>query len=229
MFNFLPTIKKLLPNGRAFRVFYNTMHEKILDGSQVEAGRVKDFTDLVRDSGIPDGNLSADVLSDWEIFLGLQRNDDLTDVERNDRISGKYASQGGQGPDYIEEALQASGYPVYVQENPAPRTDPSTVTGTLIPGPLVWQARRTYSRTLGSATTLSSAATLGIYSGTGIFEKEYTLPSDPNLFVFFFFLTGPLGLGDFVNIAATKKQDFITRVIQLKPAHVWCIAQINWT
>lgn len=249
--DFLPTIKKLLPNGRAFRVFFGTMHEKILDASQLEAGRVKLFLDDIRDGGIPDSNLPDAALDDWELFLGLSKNSSLTNDERRERITGKYAGQGGQGPDYIQDSLQAGGYPVYVVENiPSidesvkaytarlggmdlgettlgaftDRTDPRNVEGILIAGPAQWEAEKIYEATLGNMTL--GETSLGDYIGTITQEIAYTIPNTPSRFIFFWFLTGSAGLGDFVEISEDKKRDFIKQVIQLKPAHTWAIAQI---
>jgi hypothetical protein len=252
-FNFLPTIKKLLPNGRAFRVFFNTQIEQVLDGSQLEAGRVKVFIDSIRDSGIPDSNLPADALDDWETFLGLPMNTSLTDAQRRERITGKYAGQGGQGPDYIQDTLQAAGYPVYVLENiptdnPSVRAytsrlgglslgestlgaytdriDPRSVTGVLIPGPPVWETERIYAASLGNMTL--GETTLGEYVGTITQEVPYVIPGMPSTFIFIWFLTGPNGLDDFVDIPQELEQDFINQVIQIKPAHTWVIAQVNF-
>jgi hypothetical protein len=253
MFNFLPTIKKLLYDGRAFRVFFDTTHEKILDASQLEAGRVKIFSDNIRDSGIPNGELPADSLEDWETFLGLPMNTSLTDQERNERIRGKYASQGGQGPDYIQDTLQAAGFPVYVIENipsvePSVRAytsrlgglnlgestlgaytdriDPRSVGGLLIPGPAIWETERIYSSSMGNMTL--GETKLGGYIGTITKEVPYVIPGIPSRFIFIWFLTGVNGLDDFVNIPQDRKQDFINQVIQIKPAHTWVIAQVNF-
>lgn len=224
-YNFLPTIKKLLPNGRAFRVFFDTMHEKILDGSQLEAGRVKTFIDNIRDAGIPNGNLPAGALSDWETFLGLSMNTALSNAERNERIKGKYAGQGGQGPDYIQDTLQAAGFPVYVLENipkdnPGARAYSSTlgsislgettlgaytdrinpigISGTLIPGPPIWETEKIYAASLGGITL--GETELGEYVGTITQEIPYEIPNIPSRFIFVWFLTGINGLNDFVDI-----------------------------
>jgi hypothetical protein len=254
MYNFLPTIKNLLPNGRAFRVFFDTMHEKILDASQLEAGRVKLFLDDIRDSGVPNGDLPANALDEWETFLGIPMNTNLTTAERRERITGKYTAQGGQGPDYIQDTMQAAGFPVYVVENiPSTtpsvraytsrlggitlgettlgaytnRVDPRSVSGTLIAGPAIFESEKIYSASLGNMTL--GETTLGAYVGTITQEVEYTIPAIPARYIYVWFLTGPNGLDDFVDIPLDRKQDFINQVLQIKPAHTWVIAQVNWT
>jgi len=226
MYDFLPTIKRLLPKGKAFKLFFGSTPEKIMKANALQAGRMKDFFDNVRDAGIPNGKLPVEALPDWEEFLALQGNSALSSQERNDRINGKYTAQGGQGPDYIQDTLQAAGYPVYLQENPAPRIDPRTVSGLLIPCSPVYYTEKTFSASLGGTTM--GQKSLGAYAGTGVYEYQYAIPADSSRWVFFNFLTGPGGVGDFVDISASKKHDFITQLIQIKPNHIWMIAQINF-
>lgn len=225
MFNFYETMKRLAPIGEAYKLFKNTENEKLVRALAEEPGRIKDFYDLVQLSGVPDGNIPADALSDWETFLNLPKNDSLTDEERNQRITGKYAGQGGQGPDYIQDVMQAAGFPVYVFEN-IPPVDPTGLPGIVIHGPPNYTEKRRYDATLGGFTLGSK--TLGAFLGTGIEPVEVAIPSDSTKWIYVFFLTGPSGLGDFVNISADKETDFRNQILQIKPAHAWVLAQVNF-
>jgi len=226
MSNFYTVIKKLLPKGLAFFLKDGTQHQQFIEALGMEPERIKIFFDKVRDSGIPDGNLPTEALPDWETFLGLQQNSSLSDAEKNERIKGKYTAQGGQGPDYLEETLQAAGYPVYVVENPT-GADPRPYLGILIAGPAVYDNKKIIVSTLGSMTLGSKK--LGEYLGTRVFEIEKTISTDTDTWYDYWFLTGAGGLGNFVNIPIEKKQDFIKQVLQIKPADSWVVAQVNFT
>lgn len=247
-------LRSLFPKGLAFRFFNGSYFKQLSEALAKEPERIKDFYDTVRDSGIPDCNILPDeALSDWETFLALSKNDSLTNVERCERIQGKFIAQGGQGPDYIQQVLQDAGFPVYVFENiPSDnpsfrqytaalggfslggsnlgaytdRIDPRTVDGTLIAGPPTYSTARNYSATLGGFSL--GGANLGTYIGTETTENEVTIPSDPATFIFIWFLTGPNGLNDFVDIPEDRKTDLISQILQIKPAHTWVILQANF-
>lgn len=254
MIEFGEILRSLFPKGKAFRFFTGSYFKKLSEALAKEPERIGIFYDKVRDSGLPKcGTLPSEALSDWENFLGLPRNDALTDDERCERIEGKYTAQGGQGIGYLQGVLQNSGYPVYgieniPSDNPSVRAyvsrlggfslggltlgaytdriDPRTVTGLLIAGPPTYTTVRNYRATLGGFSL--GGKKMGDYLGTTTTENEVTIPPTPSAFIFIWFLTGENGLGDFVDIPIEKKNDFIKQILQIKPAHTWVIAQVNF-
>jgi hypothetical protein len=154
----------------------------------------------------------------------------LSSTERNERITGKYTAQGGQGPDYMEDTMQAAGFPVYVYENTFPYIDPHvliTAGATLIPGPPTYKANRINDLTLGGHTL--GAKTLGAFLGTTISPVYKELPVDATVYGLVWFLAGPGVYTDVVNIPLVRQDDFIKQLLQIKPAHTWVVANINWT
>jgi hypothetical protein len=253
--DFFPTIEKLLPKGKAFKLPFQNDLYKFHQAQAKEPNRLCAFFDDVRDSGTPP-NIPVDALPDWETFLGLPFNSLLTDAERNERILGKLTAVGGQGPDYIQDQMQAAGFPVYVYENNpsmgarefitllgdtgiqmndyqlgdfTDRINPATLGGILLANPPVWLNIKDYlGSSLGDTNIQMNDYELGEFSQTLIFEDEYSIPADSTTFVFFWFLAGPGGIYDFVDIPADREEDFKSLVYQLKPAHTWCIAQVNF-
>ena len=63
----------------------------------------------------------------------------LTEQQRRDRLDGRWKAQGGQDPRYIQDTLQAAGFPVYVHEWWEP--DPTHPTGGSVNGDVVPVAR----------------------------------------------------------------------------------------
>ena len=176
MSNVFDLIKRLATIGEAYWLFKNKQHTKLMEALAEEPERIKTFFNNVKLSGIPDGNLPADSLDDWDTFLALPRNDSLSNTERNERITGKYTSQGGQGPDYIQDTMQTAGFLVYVVENFPSVTDPHTLTGLLIPGPPVYETKKIYDATYGGVTY--GGTTYGAYLGTAVIQTVVTIPVD---------------------------------------------------
>ena len=254
MILFNDILKSLFPKSLAFRFFNGTFLQKLITALSKEPDRIKLFFDKVRSSGIPDCDiLPYESLSDWETFLNIQKNSVLTDEQRCKRIEGKYVSQGGQGPDYIQDVLQSAGFPVYVFENIVSgdpsfrnytsrlgglslgesflgaytdRIDPRNVDGLLIPGAPEWVTNKIYEATMGGYSL--GEGSLGDYIGTYTSEIERTIPSTPDKFVFIWFLCGKNGLNNFVDIPLEQREDFIKTVIQIKPSHTWALAQVNF-
>ena len=224
--HFFKTMKSLAPKGLAYLLFKLTQHVELMTALSKEPERIETFFDLVQQSGVPDGNLPEDSLDDWETFLALSKNDSLSVAERNERITAKYSSQGGQGPDYIQDTMQAAGFDVYVVENFPSVIDPHTLTGVYIPGPLVYEANRIYNARYGNDTY--GGTTYGAFLGTTIDPVDVPIPVAPTLYRYIWFLTGPLGINDFVNIPIARQQDFLNQILQIKPGHTPVLAQVNF-
>jgi len=247
------TLRSLFPVGQVFRFFLGTQFRLFIDSLAEEPERIITNADLIRSSGIPI-DLPAVSLTDWENFLALDPDSTLSDQQRSDRISGKVATIGGQGPDYIQDVMQAAGFPVYVYENIASmepsarvytaslgnfqlsevelgeysgRIDPRSLDGTLIYGAPVWLTLKNYTSALGNIEM--GEQSLGEYNGTETVIAEYTIPASADRFIFTWFLAGPNGINDFVDIPSERETDFRKLLTSIKPVHTWCLAQISWT
>ncbi len=249
-------IQGLLPPGQAFKLPFENDLYKFHKAEAEEPNRICDFYVDVRSSGIPTVDMPADSLTDWESYLGLLTNTGLTDAQRRERIIGKYYSVGGQGPDYIEERFQSAGFPVFVYENnPAlgareyitllgdtgiqmddfqlgdftDRINPVSLGGILYAGPPIFITQKDYlGSSLGDTNVEMGDFQLGEFLETLLTELEYTISADSATFIFFWFLAGPGGIFDFVDIPADRQADFESLIFQLKPAHTWIVAQVNF-
>lgn len=252
MLDFSKTLRSLFPSGQVFRFFFGNQFRLFIDSLALMPERIITHADLIRDSGIP-GYIPDDALSDWENFLNLDPDTTLTDEQRQYRISGKLATIGGQGKDYVQDVLQAAGFPVYVFENIAStepsarvytaalgnfqlgevelgessgRIDPRSLTGTLIYGAPIWETWKNYTAALGNFQLGESQ--LAEYNGTETIEVEYTIPATASRFIFIWFICDAAGINHFVDIPIERKTDFKKLVNSIKPLHTWCLAQINW-
>jgi hypothetical protein len=224
MTDLFEVVKRVFPKGLAFRFFIGSQYREFTEGISIEPGRIAEFFQKVLESGVP-GYIPEEALDDWEFFLNLDKNDSLTIEERNDRIVGKISAQGGQGPGYIQNVLQDAGYPVYVTEN-VPQVDPTTKTGWLIPGPPTYSIQSLYAASYGGCTY--GSRTYGQKQFSDIVEDTVTIPVIPNRYIFIWFITGPAGIDDFVDLPIISRDDIRKQILQIKPAHTWVIAQINF-
>ena len=127
--NFYDTLKSLLPNGRAFRIPDGTQFRNVNEALGEEPDRIREYFDDTRDSGLP-GKIPAVCFGEWETMLNLLYDSTLSDSERQARIMARIFAVGGQGAEYLEDALNLAGYPVKVYD---PVLASSDQTGYLIP------------------------------------------------------------------------------------------------
>jgi uncharacterized protein YmfQ (DUF2313 family) len=252
--NWFKVIKGLLSKGRAFKLPFNNPSYKFHKAQSKEPDRVCEYYTAVRNSGIPSIDMDIDSLNDWESDLGIPINSSLTNDQRIERIIAKYYSVGGQGPGYIQDRFQSAGFDVYVYENNpevgarqyttvlgdfqsgdaqlgdfTDRIDPRSLSGYLLANPPIYINRKDYlGSQLGDTGSQMGSFQLGEFSKTLIEEFKYIISSDSSKYIFFWFLAGPGGIYDIVNIPADRQADFESLVYQIKPAHTWVIAQVNY-
>jgi uncharacterized protein YmfQ (DUF2313 family) len=227
--DFFTILRNLLPKGKLFRLVKENQWKQVLRGLAEEPDRICTFENEVRDAGLP-GRIPDEALADWESDYNIETNASLTNTERNNRIISKISATGGQGPDYLEDVIQAAGFGLYVYEN-IPAVDPSTISGILIAGPSDWTVTIIWAVTsggitMGGLTAIGSPVTMGGRAGSSIDPVDPSIPSDPNTWPFFWFLAGPANVNDTVNIDATREEELINLIISLKPAHTWVVANV---
>lgn len=117
---FLRIFKHLLPNARAWRITVDKKLREFFDGLSSVGSDLKTFFDEVWLDIFPDTTRELD---EWENQFAL-RDTGLTDQERRDRLTATWRALGGQDPRYIQDTLQANGFPVFVHEWWEPGTEP---------------------------------------------------------------------------------------------------------
>lgn len=111
---FLNIFKHLLPDARAWRLVPEKFLRKFFSGlanSDIAVG-VKLFFDEIFTDIDP---VYTRELQAWENQFGLT-DTGLTEPERRDRLAATWQAVGGQDPRYIQDTLQAAGFPVYIHE-----------------------------------------------------------------------------------------------------------------
>ena len=120
--------KHLLPRAAAWSLTINKPLRQFFEGLSGFIASTRLFFDLVWFDIFPDTTREIDA---WEQQFGLSRLT-LTEQERRDRLTGAWAATGGQSPRYIQDTLQAQGFPVYVHEWWQPGTQPPVAHNPLL-------------------------------------------------------------------------------------------------
>lgn len=140
---FLRIITHLLPNARAWRITVDKKLRQFFTGLTSLGADVKVFIDLIFLDIFP---ATTREVSAWEQQFGLQ-NSGLTEAERRSRLATAWQAVGGQSPAYIQQALRAAGFDVYVHEWWEPGTEPAIGSHTCAtPRNPILYLRREYTK-----------------------------------------------------------------------------------
>lgn len=120
---FLRVYKHLLPAARAWRLTIDKQLRQFFDGLTELPADIREFNDEVFSDLDPQQTRELDA---WEEQFGLP-DTIMTEQERRDRLAAAWAATGGQSPRYIQDTLQAAGFPVFVHEWWDPASLPAAV------------------------------------------------------------------------------------------------------
>lgn len=104
--------KHLLPRSRAWSMVKDRPLTQFLQGLTLSLDAYRAKLDTVWLDVFPQDTTQ---LVSWEKQWAL-RPGQLTEQERRDRLAAVWQERGAQGPEYIEDALQAQGFAVFVHE-----------------------------------------------------------------------------------------------------------------
>ena len=119
----LRAFKHLLPTGLAWILTTDKQHRQFFDGLTVLEDDAKQYYDDLYLDLFP---FTTRQLEEWEQQFGLLTGD-LTEQERRERLDAAWKSQGGQSPRYLQDAVQAAGFPLFIHEWWYPQDEPVAV------------------------------------------------------------------------------------------------------
>ncbi len=113
--------KHLLPRGKAWRLTIDKPLRQFFEGlSMALLDDAREHIDLVYLDLFPEYTRELDA---WELQWNLP-NTGLSDADRRTRLAARWAAKGGQSPRYIQDTLQAEGFPVFVHDWWVPASNP---------------------------------------------------------------------------------------------------------
>jgi hypothetical protein len=111
---FLRTFQHLLPRSPTWALTFNKQLKKFfagLAGSFEITQSPKPFFDAIFQDVFP---ATTRQLDKWRYQFGIERGaDDAADILQ---LTSAWKAQGGQSPKYLQDTLQAAGFPLYVHE-----------------------------------------------------------------------------------------------------------------
>lgn len=219
----LDTFKHLLPSGKAWRLIIDRRLRQFFDGMAVEPGDAQDFQDGVWNDFRP---FETTKLDEWEDQFGLLPIAGGTEQDRRDRLDAEFKALGGQSPRYLQDIVQAAGFPLFIHEwwfpgtNPPIARNPNNLisvdgTGSVV----VTQLGRATSQLGGPSASLGKARKLGDLIEDNL-EAPVVIPTDPTKYPFFLYWSDAT-FGDFVQIPAAREEELKTLLLKLCPAQQW--------
>jgi len=119
----------LLPRSRAWALRPGSVLRQIVKGLTYFPNDVRREFDRIWLDIFPD---TTRALTEWEQQWALPAST-LTEAQRRSRLSAVWKATGGQSPKYLQDTLQAAGFPVFVHDWWEPATDPPVARN-----PLLW-------------------------------------------------------------------------------------------
>lgn len=221
--------RQLYPRGRAFRMPVGGFLESLHIALGKSEARFKADASSFLDSLLPDNaNFTVDDANDWERRFGLITNG-LTSLDDRKAAIIRKMQYPGKNPAkshylYIQQQLQLAGFNVFVYENLPTQQSP---VDFLPPGP--FSSYVTYAQ-LG-AYELGDVE-LGEYKWNNTVinnlneEDDLNFNTGANLKATIFISGNPKGT--FVNIPASRKDEFRQLILKLKNSHIVVFLYINY-
>lgn len=219
----LSTFKHVLPTGRAWALTINKQLRQFFTGLAVPLGDAQDYQDDVYGDVRPQ---YTSKLSDWEFQFGIFTSA-ATEQDRRDRLAAAWRALGGQDPRYLQDTIQAAGFPLYVHEwwwpgagSPAAR-NPNAYVAPAGAGAFVVVMLGTPGVQLGRGSTqLGKARKLRYLLDDNLPAPPVWPQNDPNAWPYFLYFGGAV-FGDVVQIPAEREAELRTLILKLCPAQLW--------
>lgn len=245
--------KYLFPKSNAFSLFIQKNFTKFVEGLTALPDDFRTYIDEVYFDIFPETTRCLEL---WEDQFGIL-NKNGSEAIRINNVDQRWKMKGGQGADYIQQVLNDAGFNVQVHENNPP-VDPATflvgdfimvagggnayagrsdafagksTTGELLVNGFipVQSDQRLYLMNAGNGYAGNQTAVAGYFTQFYVADKSYTLPTDPLLFPFVWFIGGDATRNasneliaiDIVQIPAEREQEFKDLILMLKPTQSW--------
>jgi len=212
--------KQLLPNGRAFRMPYNSDGDKFLEAIAESKQIAFDSALGILDAILPDNdNFTTLDATQWERRLGIiidsgaSLNDRKLAIQRKMNHPGDI--QARQSGDYIQGALRDAGFNVTVFWN---------INRSLLPTPIY---KKNVFGINNFGVTRFGLLPLLVYPNSEIVanfidkikDESFELGIDNNSF----FVVCDSILGTPVNVPIERREELRQLILRLKPLHLPCL------
>lgn len=253
---FFRVFTHLLPQATAWRVTFDKMLRRYLQGLAQAPSDLCDFVDRTWLELFADTTTELDR---WETHFGLTKAS--TEDARRLNVAAAWSAQGGQSPSYLQTVVRAAGFDVYLYEwwssgPPYVARDPRTKTelpqiGTVQCGPVAPDPnpdpdpRRQCTSLLDDPPDVLPAGVdheWELYPQCNRFlinnpgylvnndltgQAPPPVPDDPNTWPYFVYWAGET-FDTRADIPAARREEFERLLLKLCPAHCWIVTFVNY-
>lgn len=228
--------KHLLPRARAWRVTVDKQLRQFIQGlangleDDVGFDGPVTFFDNIYGDLLPQTTRELDM---WEQLFGLPPSTGLTEQQRRDRLAAAWQATGGQSPRYIQDTLQANGFPVFIHDWWVPATDTPRDPNSVVSDPakiLINKIEAVLPKLVGYGTEYQAGDTISIFGeqdGVQLIQELTTLPVDSINWPFFVYFGGEV-FGTTVNIPMERRDEFEALCLKLCPTQLWIGLIVNY-
>ena len=226
---FLRIFKHLLPSGAAWRLTIEKTLRRFFEGLTGAPQDARDFVDDVHDDLYPS---STRELERWETQFALVGG--TTEAIRRQQLDAAWKATGGQSPRYLQDIVQAAGFPLYVHEwwssGPSPyiARDPRSYTEVPLIG------------TVQCGEPLALCGEPGAQCNAWLANDPHYLvnlnltlrppppvPSDPATWPYFLYFGGVV-FGDIVDLPVERRVELETLLLRICPTQQWIVLLVRW-
>lgn len=218
----LATFKHVLPTGRAWALTIDKQLRQFFTGLAKPMGDAQDYQDAVYSDVRPQ---YTSKIAEWEFQFGIFTSA-ATEQDRRDRLAAAWRAIGGQDPRYLQDTVQAAGFPLFIHEWWAPGSFPPVARipqnfiapsgapagfGVMLGGDGVQLGR--------DSTQLGRGRRLGLLIEDNLPTSPTWPPSAGERPYFLYF--GGVMFGDLVQIPAAREAELKTLLLKVCPAQQW--------
>jgi len=227
---FFRIFQHLLPTGAAWRTTIQKTLRKFFEGLAGAPEDARDFVDTVYAEIAP---ATTTELATWQKQFGIEPAGD--EATQRLALAAEWAATGGQDPTYIQNVLQAAGFPVFVHDwwvppDVAPRTARNPLDYTDQPLIGTVQCGEPWAQCGENAAQCNRFL---VNDPHYLVNKDLTnqapppIPNDPDRWPYFMYIGGEV-FGDFVTIDASRRSELERLILKIRPTHLWVVTLINY-
>lgn len=236
---FFRQLRHLLPRAKAWSLTIDKQLRQFFDGLSILGSDFKVFVDDVYDDLFPNTTRELDA---WEAQFGLTDPVGLTTQQRRDRIDAAWKEKDGQSPRFIQDALQAAGFNVFLHFWFVPGTEPAVDVKACAtardPADFVAEGNFLVNKIIvTSPLFLAVCGEAGAQCGEADIQcgnfrvlkdvpTVFPAPTDPAKFPYVLYIGAETFPGS-AQLDITRRQEFEALLLQICPAQQWLGLLVN--
>lgn len=226
---FLRLFQHLLPRAQAWRLFLGSTLRKFFEGLTGLPAAAREYADAAYGDLFPE---TTREIEGWEAQFGLAPASSME--VRRQNVDAAWKSMGGQSPRYLQDAMQAAGFNVFIHEWWEPGSMPRVVRDPrdYTTNPLFGTVQCGEADALcGEPDALCNrfwANETGYLVNKSLRgDAPPPVPDDPTKWPYFIYWCGET-FGDPAVVPTARRAEFESKLLTLCPSHQWLVTIIDY-